>query len=81
MCSAFCLGRVGVTPKWSVGSAQDRSVPARRDHRGRDIGDKLGGHWPDRELAVLIGCVAAEGRRNMDDVRVAALRDRLAFAP
>ena len=54
-----------------------------RDLAAGEILRKLGGHWPDRELAVTLNrmrCRTEDGE-TWTTVRVAALRDRLAIPP
>jgi DNA invertase Pin-like site-specific DNA recombinase len=57
--------------------------PADRHPRANEILRKLGGHWPDRELAVTLNrmrCRTDDGE-TWTTVRVAALREKLGIAP
>lgn len=57
--------------------------PSERVPNAVDVMRKLGGHWPDRELAVTLNRMHCRGpdEQSWTTVRVKALRERLGIAP
>jgi len=60
-----------------------RRFPPGRELAAGEVLRKLGGHWPDRELAVTLNRIRCrtEDGETWTTVRVAALRDSLAILP
>ena len=83
-CSS-CTGRVDVIPSCGSRACALAAIPSDHDHAPNavEVMRKLGGQWPDRELAVTMNrmrCRSPDGQ-SWTMVRVKALRERLGIAP